>query len=208
MTSDHDTYIFVYILLMIVIDIHIKESSSLCRRSLTLRRLNGRRQHSAGHSKRIPGVERPEDIYQEIPGYRRPSRQRRDPETEGYVSRIPQTKGSSAAAAHFQGGPAENSRPRDLPCDSADDTHLDDEDVVTACDKLTSRSLLQRCDFFWRVLLEGLAVWNACVHDVTIFAFVCTFLMEIFQHEGFLISGIILQQLIDLPYIYIKHFKM
>jgi len=95
-----------------------------------------------------------------------------------------------------------------LPCDSADDTHLDDEDVVTACDKLTSRSLLQRCDFFWRVLLEGLAVWNACVHDVTIFAFVCTFLMEIFQHEGFLISGIILQQLIDLPYIYIKHFKM
>jgi len=32
-----------------------------------------------------------------------------------------------------------------LPCDSADDTHSDDEDVVTACDELTNRSLLQRC---------------------------------------------------------------
>jgi len=32
-----------------------------------------------------------------------------------------------------------------LPCDSADDTQSDDEDVVTACDELTRRSLLQRC---------------------------------------------------------------
>jgi len=32
-----------------------------------------------------------------------------------------------------------------LPCDSADDTHSEDEDVVTACDELTRRSLLQRC---------------------------------------------------------------
>jgi hypothetical protein len=29
-----------------------------------------------------------------------------------------------------------------LPCDFADDIHSDDEDVVTACDELTSRSLL------------------------------------------------------------------
>ena len=29
--------------------------------------------------------------------------------------------------------------------DSADDTQSDDEDVVTACDELTRRSLLQRC---------------------------------------------------------------
>ena len=32
-----------------------------------------------------------------------------------------------------------------LPCDSADDTQSDDENVVTACDELTRRSLLQRC---------------------------------------------------------------
>jgi len=32
-----------------------------------------------------------------------------------------------------------------LPCDSADDTQSDDEDVLTACDELTRRSLLQRC---------------------------------------------------------------
>jgi len=32
-----------------------------------------------------------------------------------------------------------------LPCDSADDTHSDDEDVVTACDEFTRQSLLQRC---------------------------------------------------------------
>jgi len=32
-----------------------------------------------------------------------------------------------------------------LPCDSVDDTQSDDEDVVTACDELTRRSLLQRC---------------------------------------------------------------
>ena len=32
-----------------------------------------------------------------------------------------------------------------LTCESADDAHSDDEDVVTACDELTSRSLLQTC---------------------------------------------------------------
>jgi len=32
-----------------------------------------------------------------------------------------------------------------LPCNSADDKHSDDEDVFTACDEFTSRSLLQRC---------------------------------------------------------------
>ena len=32
-----------------------------------------------------------------------------------------------------------------LLCGSADDTHSDDEDVVTACNELTRRSLLQRC---------------------------------------------------------------
>jgi len=52
------------------------ESSSLCRRTLPLRRLNGRCQYSAGYCERIPGVEQPEDIHLEIPGYRRPLRQR------------------------------------------------------------------------------------------------------------------------------------
>jgi len=32
-----------------------------------------------------------------------------------------------------------------LHCDSADDIHSDDEDVVTACDELTNRRFLQRC---------------------------------------------------------------
>ena len=32
-----------------------------------------------------------------------------------------------------------------LHCDSADDMHSDDEDVSTACDKLTNQRLLQRC---------------------------------------------------------------
>ena len=32
-----------------------------------------------------------------------------------------------------------------LLCDSADDTHSDDEDVVTACDEFTSQRLLQTC---------------------------------------------------------------
>jgi len=33
-----------------------------------------------------------------------------------------------------------------LPCDSADDIHSDDEDVVTACDDLTNRRLFRRCE--------------------------------------------------------------